>query len=61
MGGQHQSLREVYAQYFFSVIDASFHQDEAGRRLAQQYLEASLSESELVVPQGAEPRAGFAW
>jgi 3-methyladenine DNA glycosylase AlkC len=61
MGGYHQSLREVYAQYFFSVFDASLHQDEAGRRLAQQCLEASLEESELVVPRGAEPTPGFAW
>ena len=61
MGGHHQTLRDMYAQYFFSVIDASVHQDEAGRRLAQQSLEESLTESALVLPQGAEPTPGYAW
>ena len=36
------NLREEYARYFFSVFDACLHQDEAGRRLAQQHLEDAL-------------------
>jgi hypothetical protein len=61
MGGNHQTLRDLYAQYFFSVFDASLHQDEAGRRLAQQCLEDSLTDSALVVPPGPEPSPGYAW
>jgi hypothetical protein len=61
MGGSPQHLREVYARYFFSVFDASLHQDEAGRRQAQQCLEDSLSESAMVVPPAAEPRASYTW
>ena len=59
MGGQSQSLREIYAQYFFSVFDASLHQDEAGRRLAQQHLEDSLVQAGSAVT--AEPAPGYAW
>ena len=59
MGGQPQSLREMYAQYFFSVIDASLHQDEAGRRLAQQHLEDSLGAAGATLCP--EPTAGYAW
>ncbi|MFN3430541.1 MAG: hypothetical protein ACK46X_11350 [Candidatus Sericytochromatia bacterium] len=59
MGGASQNLREVYAQYFFSVFDASLHQDEAGRRMAQQHLEDTLVASGSVVPP--EPAPSYAW
>jgi hypothetical protein len=59
MGAHHQTLREVYAQYFFSVFDASLHQDEAGRRLAQQHLEDSLVQAGSAT--ASEPKPSFTW
>lgn len=59
MGAHHQTLREVYAQYFFSVIDASLHQDEASRRLAQQHLEDSLVFADSAPQADAKP--GYTW
>ena len=37
------SLRDAYARYFFTVLDASLHDDEASRRQAQSKLEEVLS------------------
>ena len=37
------SLRDAYARYFFMVLDASLHDDEASRRQAQTKLEEVLS------------------
>ena len=36
------SLREEYARYFFSVFEAVLHDDNVGRREAQEQLEAAL-------------------
>jgi hypothetical protein len=37
------SLRNAYARYFFSALDASFHDDEASRRQVQTTLEDGLT------------------
>lgn len=37
------SLRDAYARYFFTVLDANLHEDEASRRQAQTKLEEVLS------------------
>ena len=61
MGGPEQNLREVYAQYFFSVFDASLHQDDAGRRLAQQHLEDTLAQAGAMLSAHPEPAPSYAW
>lgn len=43
MENRDQTLRELYARYFFSVFDATVQQDDVGRRAAQAQLEESLS------------------
>ena len=37
------SLRDAYARYFFTVLDANLNDDEPSRRQAQQRLEDVLS------------------
>lgn len=56
--GDEQDLREVYARYFFSLFDASHHQDALGRREAHAHLEDFLaSHRGAFFPEGgqAEP------
>jgi hypothetical protein len=52
MSADEPSLRDAYARYFFTVLDASLHDDEASRRQAQTKLE------EVLAAVGAERRAG---
>lgn len=37
------NLREEYARYFFTVFEACLHDDEIGRRQAQDQLEEALA------------------
>ncbi len=43
MSAEEPSLRDAYARYFFTVLDASLHDDEASRRQAQTKLEEVLA------------------
>ena len=43
MSADEPSLRDAYARYFFTVLDASLHDDEPGRRQAQTKLEEVLA------------------
>lgn len=54
--GDEQDLREVYARYFFSLFDASHHQDALGRREVQAHLEEFLANYRgAFFPEGSHP------
>ena len=52
MSADEPSLRDAYARYFFTVLDANLNEDEVGRRQAQTKLE------EVLAAVGGQPREG---
>lgn len=52
MSADEPSLRDAYARYFFTVLDANLNEDEVSRRQAQTKLE------EVLAAVGGQPREG---